>query len=519
MHAAKSVDLWNANPAVSALCADSRIDVNAVTDRGRQTALMQAASMSHTPVLEALLKTEKIQVNLRDEYGATALTHAAYAGSLESVQALLSHKEIDINVRNNGDGFTPLHLAAFHGHDSIVHALLAKGADIDAKDNKGGTPLRRAMDRGHENTVEEFVKHAGLHDKSTDCEGRTLLFSACIHGHCEFIRRLLDARFDINSTDNNGQTPLHHAVLSGKAPAVRLLLENGAEKMVDANGQSAADLAKEKCDREILELLEGRPVDINDADLPATTLALRGASLALEARAGEMNSDICKPDSVGETPLAIAIYSRNPECARIILRAHDERGQSVDSISKSGRTPMHEAVDAGDLEMVQLLLAHDPNLDIRDIRGNTPLTAAAGWHNADMVIALLEAGSPVERGFRPPEHTMILAVETGKNEAVRKLIYEAGVPVETRHLQAANKHGNDEADRLLKKNRTFVRAATVRTATVPSSKELASPPALTPSTSESPTEEVLLLIRTPPIRPGPDTRKPKFRARESPLPA
>ncbi|MBM62635.1 MAG: hypothetical protein CL484_06760 [Acidobacteria bacterium] len=50
----------------------------------------------------------------------------------------------DVNATDE-NGETALHLAAFHGFRSVVHFLVREGADLAAKNDRGETPLGRAM--------------------------------------------------------------------------------------------------------------------------------------------------------------------------------------------------------------------------------------------------------------------------------------------------------------------------------------------------------------------------------------
>ena len=59
--------------------------------------------------------------------------------------------------------------------------------------------------------------------------GATALISACIHGHEEIVRDLLDANAHPDVTDDFGRTPLMHAALQAHPECMRLLLEAGAD--------------------------------------------------------------------------------------------------------------------------------------------------------------------------------------------------------------------------------------------------------------------------------------------------
>ena len=103
-------------------------------------------------------------------------------------------------------GDTALHLAAAGYRVEIVQLLLAAGADPNATMNhRRSGPLHYAAD-GYVNGP---VWNAGRQVKTIQC--------------------LLDAGAEINAGDKNGATPLHRAVRTRCAAAVKYLLERGAD--------------------------------------------------------------------------------------------------------------------------------------------------------------------------------------------------------------------------------------------------------------------------------------------------
>ena len=152
--------------------------------------------------------------------------------------------------------------AAANASLSVVGALLDAGADPGATDEDGVSALRLAV-RAGKNDIADRLRAAGAADDSTDIDG---FVGACLNadrsaaehilaGHPDLRNRLtgqdravivvaadwrpadaialmLDLGFSPNARDDDGQQPLHSAAYHGNAPAVRLLLEAGAD--VDA---------------------------------------------------------------------------------------------------------------------------------------------------------------------------------------------------------------------------------------------------------------------------------------------
>ena len=101
---------------------------------------------------------------------------------------------------------TALHLAAAGYRLEIIHLLLASGADPNANSNhRRGTPLHYAAD-------------GFLDGPAWDAKRQV-----------QTIQTLLNADAEINAQDKNGATPLHRAVRTRCADAVRCPLKSGAD--------------------------------------------------------------------------------------------------------------------------------------------------------------------------------------------------------------------------------------------------------------------------------------------------
>jgi ankyrin repeat protein len=81
------------------------------------------------------------------------------------MQSLLD-RGADPNARDN-DGLTPLHRSSwwygryYTGRGTVegTRLLLKHGAIIDAEDNKGGTPLKLALEHGRDDIAECLLEH------------------------------------------------------------------------------------------------------------------------------------------------------------------------------------------------------------------------------------------------------------------------------------------------------------------------------------------------------------------------
>uniref|UniRef100_A0A8C5P1L4 B cell leukemia/lymphoma 3 n=1 Tax=Jaculus jaculus TaxID=51337 RepID=A0A8C5P1L4_JACJA len=165
--------------------------------------------------------------------------------------------------------------------------------------------------------------------------------------------------------DEDGDTPLHLAVITTLPSMVQLLVTAGASPMaLDRHGQTAAHLACEHRSPACLRALL-------DSAAPGT--------VDLEARNYE-----------GLTALHVAV---NTECQEAVLLLLD-RGADVDAVDiKSGRSPLIHAVENNSLSMVQLLLLHGANVNAQMYSGSSALHSASGRGLLPLVRTLVRSGA------------------------------------------------------------------------------------------------------------------------------
>lgn len=110
--------------------------------------LLHIASGDGCSEVVALLLRLGTNPNIEDRGGHTALYYVANECASETgaeIVGLLVRAGADVNACGGATRATALHMAARRGYRVIARALLDSGAAVDAKDNKGDTPLQRAI--------------------------------------------------------------------------------------------------------------------------------------------------------------------------------------------------------------------------------------------------------------------------------------------------------------------------------------------------------------------------------------
>ncbi|MBK1721063.1 hypothetical protein CKO23_02195 [Thiocystis violacea] len=205
-----------------------------------------------------------------------------------------------------------------------------------------------------------FLAFALLVSACTEPAPPTLsLYSAVHTGDLDQVMRHLYWDTDVNQADVNGDYPLHVAARDGRVRIARELVEHGADPQTrDAAGQTAMRVA----------LTNGRTQ-------VAQMLIEHGAALDAQAMLAELvEAGVADRDSFA-----------------LLLR----RGASLNQRDAGGRTLLHLAIAAGQLDTVARLIMLGADVSEPSAQGQRPLTlalelASRGGKDSRDIVDLLE---------------------------------------------------------------------------------------------------------------------------------
>ncbi|GEM_PF-6333265 len=190
------------------------------------------------------------------------------------------------------------------------------------------------------------------------------LHVAVMKNQAEAAKKLLDlgASVNLKTLDETGVTPLHLSATTGNADMAALLFDHGADLDIHAsNGEPPLLTAARYGHQEMVDLLVSR-----GADLQATS-------------------------AQGNNLLFMCIFANDTRAANLLLDAGmNPNVQDKDKRAYALHAAMIYAIHSGNTDMVECLLAHGADPDVRDQHGMTPLKMAR-IDKRDKLIDLLTA--------------------------------------------------------------------------------------------------------------------------------
>ncbi|KAG4261421.1 hypothetical protein FPRO04_10571 [Fusarium proliferatum] len=177
---------------------------------------------------------------------------------LRMIKLIVDESLVDTNRTLRGQ--TPLMWAIQTGKEDVFKVLLSNlRVDLHFTDELGRTALSLALDYNKDQMVLLLLSGKGfsIHRESNDTS-RKLFWWAIGRGNCGVINMLHESgKYDINTKDLSGKTPLIYTAETYAEEAMRVLLETGRTntQAVDNRGDTALSIAMRRGYRRIVNLL------------------------------------------------------------------------------------------------------------------------------------------------------------------------------------------------------------------------------------------------------------------------
>ena len=287
--------------------------------------------------------------------GTTALIHAIREGHLETVGVLLDHGA-DINQPSAGDQTTPLLSAIINGYFDLALELLKHGADPRLASTAGTTPLFSVINTRWAPKARYPQQEAHKQQQATHLEVMEALLRSGANPNARLTKHLwfMEYTFSHLGIDTSGATPFWRATHALDVPAMKLLVEYGA-----------------------------------DPGIPTT----KGQDRRSRGGGGEDPSGLPPVPFGGPAvhPIHVAAghgygtgyagYSHRhaPDAWLTTVKyLVEEHGADVNARDHNGYSPVHNAASRGDIEMIHYLVDKGADVMVVSRRGQTTVDMANG---------------------------------------------------------------------------------------------------------------------------------------------
>lgn len=389
-----SFSLASGYPALYWPCRGSRL-VHLLAMLGLRSLLQSLAAQRHSTLPRASWIN---QFDVKDEYGMTPLAYALFGRQKETVRFLIGagakpYSEggssfnsplvlalrsrdpeiIQLVLAGGADPNTPigrnyaLHIAIEHNDEAAVRILLDKSANVHERTCHGLTPLQLALFFGKNNfKIAEMLLDYGANPSDWSPSSETPLRVAIEADLGFLIEKMVGRGLNVNSRDKNGLTPLHYALDHSRKTS------KAAAMLLDLGADPNAQIEWEEVAP--LHLAARR----NDASAVAL-LIQKGALLDTK-------------DRFGRTPLHIALEQGDLE----VIERFTSAGCDIKARSNwllGEKTPLHLAAKNPHGAVVSWLIQEMANVHAKCLMGTTPLHRAETSETAQR---LIEAGADIE---------------------------------------------------------------------------------------------------------------------------
>ncbi|KAL8992084.1 MAG: hypothetical protein Q9169_007385 [Polycauliona sp. 2 TL-2023] len=398
-----------------------------------ENALEIAVKNGHTGVVKLLIKFgASIKLN------ANPLISAAKYGNGEIVTELLQHGADIEGVGDQTEGTaTALILATMYSEASIVKLLISSGADVNRVVRDGelkdhSNALIWAVQTNNLSIVKLLLSNGA--QVNTEYTSRQPLLIVVAQGYTEIVAVLIAAGADLKAISQESQkTAIGEAVTNGNLTIVRMLVAAGAE--LDPKASRGYD--------QIIQLLLdfGMSVDDYVADFDDSDDEVEPVYAISSAASSRHESTIRLLLANGANVNIIAGSHLGTPLHAALMKSSDDSGRQPESVGGRYGNPLQAASQGASLELIELILQHEPNVNAEGGFYGSALQAAAGVGKMAAVQLLVDRGANPNLGGGLYGSVLRAAAYSGEVAVVR-LLLDSGAKINSQgSLRGGALHG------------------------------------------------------------------------------
>jgi ankyrin repeat protein len=313
--------------------------------------------------------------------------------------ALLKLRQLEeyIAARDRGISRADIFAAIERNDVVLINSLINNGTNLDLTDPLGNSTVMAALLAGWPQLANTLMDHTSR-PAQINSLGFRPMHVAAIRGYGTIVSALLDKGVNIDQTDVRGSTSLMLAAKNQQTDMLGLLLDSGANYAITNRKKLTA-------------------IDfIFNADYPAGQALLASYGIG-PGTTGSGTVDPLIADI--EATTQVSAVNRLDQF-KAAVEKHGSRYQ--------GWPLLNIAIELGEVEISQQIIAQQPNLDATDPDGNSAVQVAARKGDAVTLDQLLTHGVNVNATNVAGETALYLAVESASPKSVRILLQNKADP-------------------------------------------------------------------------------------------
>lgn len=330
-----------------------------------QTALMFAARAGHLEIVNYLLKKGADQ-NVSTTIGQVPswIRPNSVPGFGYGVGIIRGGVPADRGLRPPAPGgMTPLLYAVRHNHGKVVERLLDTGADINKAEANNITPLLMAISNNHLELAHLLIDR-GANINTVDWYGRSPLWEAVnvrnLYLHNETFENYIDREPFIPLIKTLLDRGANVNVRTAETPPFRhhLLIITGSLEWVDFTGQTPFLTAALAGDNTVMKLLLDGGADPLIETYQGTNALMAAA---------------------GVNWVVAQTYTEGPEALLVAVKLCWQLGMDVNEKNSMGLSAIHGAANRGSNDIIKFLVEKGArNKSMLDSEGRSPMDWASG---------------------------------------------------------------------------------------------------------------------------------------------